>query len=326
MPIYTKTLRTKAYIYPEKIRAEYVLDGTVIETAPVAELEPNTYLEGQLLAIPEDLYNLEPTTIINKVCSSYAEILSNLSYWIYFGKLSQSLDTVKYDRLDANFGNLFNVNRFDGYFYNEESDIENLVNVYRGQTYSLKDKNIVNFGVVVTNVDTEEEYIIDNDYTVNYLNGTICILLTSSILNGSNLKVDYLLYVYDENTDETYDYNPYENLITENIYIGENGTQLKYVNITAGTEQVKEMFGDNYFFRDKDYLIDYSNGYIYYSQETSILSTTKLEVVYRTNISEDYEMDSEKETLEAPLNDGRKYDLSHKLLDSETVDLYRGEW
>ena len=56
---------------------------------------------------------------------------------------------------------------------------------------ALTNQGLVNGTVVVTNSGNTTEYILDTDYTIDYMNGTITALSSGSIADGESLLVDY---------------------------------------------------------------------------------------------------------------------------------------
>ena len=329
MAIYTRTLRAKSFLI-QKMGMDYVPDGTEISTYPIAEYEPNEILNRIISMIPEELFDVNPTSVINSVCSGFSTTLSELLYWIYFAKLSLSLNTARYDRLDRVYGDLLSIGRYQGYFYDDK------VNVFSGikdeDVLSLTNVNIITGSIEVTNSDNNEpgysyEYIEDTDYSVNYKLGKITILKNiCPFPNPINIKVSYQIYNYDPNTDETYDYDPYESYITEEKYLTSSGLKLKYINILPGSETIKELFGDTCYSRNKDYFFDYVEGWIYQTPNTRVSPFIKLEISYRTEVTVDYEWEDEKENLVAQPIDSSKKDLEYSIIEASSFFLYDGEF
>ena len=130
--------------------------------------------------------------------------------------------------------------------------------------------------------------------------------------------------VYDPNVDETYKYNPYDTQTTEEFYISESGFQLLYINVDEFSEQVRQLYGDKYYFRDRDYVIDYVDGCIYATKMTNIPQHEKLQITYTAGILHGYEWDKGKDDITMNSDYHVPNLLSHKELDPETFVLYPG--
>jgi len=199
-------------------RLKILHDDYLIREAGIDIYEDNQFYYNMMATIPDSLFDLAETSVINRMVKAISDVYYDTSTWVYFSHMNAFIQTAKYNRLDKNFGELFNLPRLDGYYEDEagalqyDSLMDETYDYNPWPTeytesfylleggYQLDYKNIKVGSEKITKKGEELWYFRDVDYTIDYVDGQIYRTENSRINDSTKIQAIYspeLAHVYE---------------------------------------------------------------------------------------------------------------------------------